>query len=155
MNYIYDVILNFNDNYYEVFEWKNTDNIINVRKIPFIKVSDSDFISLKNNIIKLDKENLDEIIDEFNVFDYNLSDNIIFLASSNTASIALMFDNDGNLIKRSAMVFDEEDEGDLEKSINTFLNSEDIDVIDIKFQTTMFISGEDQIYCFSAMIIYN
>ena len=30
----------------------------------------------------------------------------------------------------------------------------DIDVVDIKFQTTMAIFGEEQIYCFSAMVIY-
>ena len=34
MNNIYDVILNFLNNYYEVYEWKNTDDIINVRTAP-------------------------------------------------------------------------------------------------------------------------
>ena len=52
-------------------------------------------------------------------------------------------------------IFDEEHESDLEKSINDFLNSEDIDLVDIKFQTAIFVSGEEQIYCFSAMIIYS
>ena len=59
------------------------------------------------------------------------------------------------VINMKVKIFDEEDESDLEKSINDFLDSEDIDVIDIKFQTAMFVSGEDQIYCFSAMVIYN
>lgn len=51
-------------------------------------------------------------------------------------------------------VIDEECERDLEDSINTFLEN-DIDVIDIKYQVAMFINGEEQLYCFSAMIIYN
>ena len=51
-------------------------------------------------------------------------------------------------------LFDEEHESDLEKSLNEFLEK-DIDVIDIKFQTAIFVSGEEQIYCFSAMVIYN
>ena len=52
-------------------------------------------------------------------------------------------------------VIDEAHEKDLEKSINTFLNSNDIDLIDIKFQVSIAVCGEEQIYCFSAMIIYN
>ena len=51
-------------------------------------------------------------------------------------------------------IFDEEHEEDLEKSVNKFLDDNDIDVIDIKYQTAAFSYGEDQIYCFSAMIIY-
>ena len=51
-------------------------------------------------------------------------------------------------------VIDEECEKDLENSINTFLN-ESIDVIDIKYQVSIAINGEEQLYCFSAMIIYH
>ena len=51
-------------------------------------------------------------------------------------------------------VFDEECERDLENSINNFLN-DNIDVIDIKYQVAIAINGEEQIYCFSAMIIYH
>lgn len=51
-------------------------------------------------------------------------------------------------------IFDYEDEKDLEKEINSFL-SEEVDVIDIKYQVSTFSYGEEQIYCFSAMIIYS
>ena len=51
-------------------------------------------------------------------------------------------------------VFDEEHESYLEKSVNTFLKENDIDVIDIKYQVALSVCGEDQLYCFSAMIIY-
>ena len=51
-------------------------------------------------------------------------------------------------------VFDEGHEKDLEMAVNDFLN-EDIDVIDIKFNVAISTCGEDQIYCFSAMIIYH
>lgn len=52
-------------------------------------------------------------------------------------------------------VIDESHEKDLENSVNNFLNSGDFDIIDIKFQVAIATSGEEQIYCFSAMIIYN
>ncbi len=51
-------------------------------------------------------------------------------------------------------IFDEEHESDLEKSINDFLEKEDVEVVDIKLQTAIAVSGEEQIYCFTAMIIY-
>lgn len=51
-------------------------------------------------------------------------------------------------------VIDEVHEKDLEDSINKFISENDVDIIDIKFQTAISISGEDQIYCFSAMILY-
>ena len=43
---------------------------------------------------------------------------------------------------------------DLENSVNLFLNN-DIDVIDIKYQLAIAMNGEEQLYCFSAMIIYH
>lgn len=51
-------------------------------------------------------------------------------------------------------LFDESHELDLEKSINKFLSQNDIDLLDIKYQLAISINGEEQIYCFSAMIIY-
>ena len=51
-------------------------------------------------------------------------------------------------------LFDESHELDLEDSINDFLADNDIEVIDIKYQISSFSFGEEQIYCFSAMIIY-
>ena len=50
-------------------------------------------------------------------------------------------------------IFDESHEKDLERDINEFLD-EDIDVVDIKFSTSVSIFSSEQIYCFSALIIY-
>lgn len=51
-------------------------------------------------------------------------------------------------------IFDFEDEGDLEEAINNFLKELEGNVVEIKYQVSSFPSGEEQIYCFSAMIIY-
>ncbi len=50
-------------------------------------------------------------------------------------------------------IFDENHEKDLEKAINEFLE-DDIELIDIKYQVSIGVFGEEQVYCFSAMIIY-
>ena len=50
--------------------------------------------------------------------------------------------------------FDENTEKDLEQKINPFLCTKNDDIIDIKYQVAIGIQGEDQIYCFSALILY-
>ena len=52
-------------------------------------------------------------------------------------------------------VFDEMHEKDLEKSINDFLIEIDDKFIDIKYQVSVSMFGDEQIYCFSALIIYS
>ncbi len=51
-------------------------------------------------------------------------------------------------------IFDEEYEKDLENDINEFLSDFEGDIIEIKYQVALGIFSEEQIYCFSAMIIY-
>lgn len=51
-------------------------------------------------------------------------------------------------------IFDEEYEKDLEDDINNFLNDMSLEVVDIKYQVSTSVYSEEQIYCFSAMIIY-
>lgn len=49
-------------------------------------------------------------------------------------------------------VIDVEHEKDLEDEINNFIS--DKEVYDIKYSTAVAVSGEDQIFCFSALIVY-
>lgn len=51
-------------------------------------------------------------------------------------------------------VFDESHETDLEKAINDFLEESEKEIIDIKFSVSASVFGEEQIYCFSALILY-
>lgn len=59
-----------------------------------------------------------------------------------------------NIIMIKVKIFDENHEKDLERKINNFINDNNYEIIDIQFKTAISIFGEDQIYCFSAMIIY-
>lgn len=58
------------------------------------------------------------------------------------------------VIMMKVKVIDEGHEKDLEYSVNEFLDQLDGELIDIKYQVAISTCGEDQIYCFSAMIIY-
>ena len=52
-------------------------------------------------------------------------------------------------------LFDCEDEVDLQDEMNEFLRELEGDVIDIKYSICSFPTREEQIYCFSSMIVYN
>ena len=58
----------------------------------------------------------------------------------------------GDIMK--VKVIHEGQEKDLAESINNFIKENNIDIIDIKFNSSCSIYGEEQIYCFSALIMY-
>ena len=51
-------------------------------------------------------------------------------------------------------VIDESHEKDLERSINSFLINTECDIIDMQFSTAVSVFGDEQIYCFSVLILY-
>lgn len=59
------------------------------------------------------------------------------------------------VILMKVKIFDENHENDLESSVNEFLKDDIYDIISIKYQVAITMYGEDQVYCFSAMIIYD
>lgn len=65
--------------------------------------------------------------------------------------LSFFYTNNGDCMK--VKVIDEGHELDLEKSINTFLETVE-ELIDIKFSTSVSIFGEEQVFCFSALILY-
>lgn len=55
-------------------------------------------------------------------------------------------------------VFDCDCENQLTKDVNNFIeeiNNQDKEVIDIKFSTSIGIYRDEQIYCFSALVMYD
>lgn len=51
-------------------------------------------------------------------------------------------------------IFDFEDEKDLEEEVNAFLGDLEGEVVDIKYQVSVGVFSEEQVFCFSAMIVY-
>ena len=96
MEYIYDIVLNFNDCYYEFYEWNSKDKIINVKKIPVYRINDIDYLSFKYNKVS--------IVNKFNQ-NYN-----IYLVTNTLEVMAIMLDKSVNIIKRSSLLLEEADE---------------------------------------------
>ena len=105
MNYIFDIVLNFHNNYYNFFEWNRTDKIKNIYKISVYRVTDKDILNLKNNKIKVTNDFLTKVKE-----DNPKHKKIICLVSNTKTSIGLFFDESGNLLKRSGLLFEEETE---------------------------------------------
>ena len=51
-------------------------------------------------------------------------------------------------------IFDEAHESDLEEDINNFIAEKSPDIIDIKYSVSCSVYAEEQLYCFSALILY-
>lgn len=51
-------------------------------------------------------------------------------------------------------IFDESHEKDLEESINNFIKEKECEIIDIKYSVAASLYADEQIYCFSALLMY-
>lgn len=58
------------------------------------------------------------------------------------------------VIKMKIKIFDESHEKDLEESINKFIKEKEIEIVDIKYSVSASLYGDEQIYCFSALLMY-
>lgn len=66
--------------------------------------------------------------------------------------VAFFYTLNGEIMK--VKLFDCEDEGDLEEDVNGFLANQSLKIVDIKYQVSVGIFSEEQVFCFSAMVIY-
>ena len=68
MNYIYDIILNFQERIYDFYECNKTDVITHIRKIPVFKISSKDLYNIENYNVVLDDLFLEKILNKTEVF---------------------------------------------------------------------------------------
>lgn len=94
MEYIYDVLLNFQKNYCDFFEWQLSDKIINVKKIPLYKVNNNDYLNFKYHDIIL-KEN--PFLKKYRTI----------LITNGLEVMGILLDKKNQIIKRSSLLLDE------------------------------------------------
>ena len=97
MEYIYDIVLNFQDEYYDFYEWLPSDRVINVKRIPIYKISTKNYLDIKNNVVKIDKNSLPK-------------QNKMFLVTSGFEVMGVLIDSEGKVIKKSSLIFEEADD---------------------------------------------
>lgn len=111
MSYIYDVLANFNISFFEFYDWYDTDDIIHIKKLPIIKVRSDFFNTIKYHSTKVDSNLLEKIYKKCILFKSNKNKfNYVCALCDGRESIIVMFDSSGNVIGRSSMLIDEENE---------------------------------------------
>ena len=105
MNYIYDIVLNFQDNYYQFFEWSRTDKIKNISKISIYHVTDQDLLNLKYNQVIIDNDFLTKVRE-----DNKKHKKLMCLVSNSNHTIGILIAPDGTIQKKSSLLFEEEEE---------------------------------------------
>ncbi|MDD2435476.1 MAG: hypothetical protein PHO63_04400 [Bacilli bacterium] len=110
MNYIYDILINFNYNLYEFYDWNKEDNIINVKSVLIFKIRTDDLNKITNNIIKVDEKFLNRISNKTEYFSRKAIGKIKYacLFSDGIDVVALKFSSNGESVGISKLVIEEE-----------------------------------------------
>jgi len=112
MNYIYDILLNFQKEFYDFYEWNQDDEIIHIRKIPLFYINSKDYYTIKNSTVSFDKEFCNKIhnrTERFKKINVALL-NYVFLISDGKETIALKLGKNGVVTHKSSLLIDENEE---------------------------------------------
>lgn len=110
MNYYYDLILNFTDENIPFYEWEDNDNLEYIEKIPLVKISEKDMLSMLENNIKISKEFLEKIKDKTSIKVGGMLNTIEFASifTDGKSSLALEFSDEGIVIARSNLMIEDD-----------------------------------------------
>ena len=123
MTYIYDIILNYTDNnhVYEFFEWDKNDILDHIKKILLFRISPQEMNDIINYNIEVTDSFLEKIKNKTKTYQDEKNITYSALFTDLNKIIALEFNKLGQVIARSSLLLDEEDEvisecSDLEKT---------------------------------------
>lgn len=140
MNYMYDVLLNFNDFPYDIFEWNKDDKINHIRKIPLFKLKTADLSNLINKNVRLDNDFLNKIYIKTELYNKKNLD-YAFIATDGKIAFAFSYNTK---LKYSQLILDEEEEA-INYSLNLnfydikydIINNKNIDLLKTRNETYM------------------
>lgn len=143
MNYIYDILLNFNDpeNYFEFYEWKEDDCFEHIKRIPLIRISKETMQNFLSCKIKVSSELLNFL--KGNTISYKNKKDIKYgcLFCDLNKVIALEFNSKGLLIGKSTLLLDEEEDVIDE---TTLLDEEEVEYEVLEtYQDTLFLTRDE------------
>ena len=112
MNYVYDVLINFNKELYDFFDWNTSDMISHIRKILLFRVNNKIMSDLKNKHIIVNQDFLTKISNRTEMFtSQNVKlINYACLFTNGLEVVAIKFDKTGSITHKSRLLVDEESE---------------------------------------------
>lgn len=122
MKFIYDIVVNFEKDFFEFYEWEKGDNIINIKKMPLFVVNNETYKIIKYENVTINSAFVDKIRDK--TFAYNkIKVGPSCLITNGMEAIGILCNDKGEVIKKSSLLIDEEDE--------ILEEAADIDIYDI------------------------
>lgn len=112
MSYVYDIVLNFNNDYYDFYEWKKEDLIYHIKRINLIRVDTKIYNDIFDNIVSFDNEFMLSIFNKCEYYNNRKIDSIpyAFLLTDSYRVMGLILDTSGKTIKYSSLLLDEEED---------------------------------------------
>lgn len=112
MNFIYDILLNFNKSFYEFYDWNREDHIDHIKKIPVFRIYSNDMYTIKKQIVKVSDVFLKEIEDRTEVFHNKSSRSLKYacIVCDGKMACAICFNKTGKVEAISSLLLDEEQE---------------------------------------------
>ncbi len=107
MDYYYDVLLNFQDNYTMFYEWDSEDEINYIKKIPLVHVDAKTLINFISKKIIVDEEFL-KLIENKTKLKGNNTLKYTCIFSDGKNSIALEFQDNGEVLSKSSLILEDE-----------------------------------------------
>lgn len=112
MTYIYDIVLNFNNEFYDFFEWNKDDDIYHIKRIYLMKVNTKTYNDFLNKKVQIMGDFLLNIFHKCEYFDNREVKEIPYalLVTDSYRVMGIMLDGNGNIIKYSSLLLDEEED---------------------------------------------
>jgi len=112
MNFIYDILVNFNEDLYDFYEWNTDDNVTHIRKIPLFRISTANLKQIKDYNVIVDLDFLKKIENKAEKFTSRDVEKISYAAlfSDLNDVVALKFNEKGNNIGISKLLIDESED---------------------------------------------
>ncbi len=109
MIYIYDILLNFNNDFIEFYEWEKNDNILHIKKIPVIKVEARVLEEILNKKVQIEDPIVMEILNKTEVFDNKKVKTIKYacILTDTYRTVAILLNDNYVISKVSDLLLDE------------------------------------------------
>lgn len=112
MNYIYDILINFQPNLYDIYDWNKNDDILHLRKIPLFRVDTNTLKQFCDYQVEIENTFLTKIMNRTELFGRNKVSTLeyCFLATDTLEVIGFKVDKNGKIIGYSKLLLEEEGE---------------------------------------------
>lgn len=110
MSFIYDILINFNKQLVDFYDWNLNDSIEHVRKIPLFRIDSKSLLDIRNSVVKIDSEFMSSIFNKTEVFhNHNVGKmSYCCLFCDGAYVLGVEFNQSGVSVAKSKLLLDEE-----------------------------------------------